>query len=314
MLALRAYLICACGSLKTSETDLYKSVFFMLKKSTPMRKIIITLIATFFMIAPFENAKGQMESRITSADFPTVNVLTGVNARLSFGLWRFEIFGQIGQYFQMFEERMTRENYWSERRELHSPRFQSMQIINVGMKFRVTERDRIILGSSGNYLSGAWVDIDNWWQDFYLGYIRKENLSQRTSIEFCMLFTPPFLQWNWGQFRYGAVAVGTRLNFEIFNNLKLTTQLMYTRKFNVRNYSFENISRERLLTRNIINFSVGMHYHIPLFGGQQQQAQQRPPCQRVAPHQRALPCPPGQMRHNRSWDRPSSVFNHPTGR
>jgi len=45
--------------------------------------------------------------------------------------------------------------------------------------------------------------------------------------------------------------------------------------------------------------------------GNLQQAVQRP---QVSPRHRALPCPPGQMRHNRSWDRPTSVFNHPTAR
>jgi len=50
-------------------------------------------------------------------------------------------------------------------------------------------------------------------------------------------------------------------------------------------------------------------------GGRWGQAcQQRTPRQQVSPRHRALPCPPGQMRHQRSWDRPSSVFNHPSGR
>jgi len=35
---------------------------------------------------------------------------------------------------------------------------------------------------------------------------------------------------------------------------------------------------------------------------------------RASPRNRALPCPPGQMRHNRSWDRPSPIFNHPSAR
>jgi len=35
---------------------------------------------------------------------------------------------------------------------------------------------------------------------------------------------------------------------------------------------------------------------------------------RASPRNQPLLCPPGQMRHNRSWDRPSPIFNHPTWR
>ena len=53
-------------------------------------------------------------------------------------------------------------------------------------------------------------------------------------------------------------------------------------------------------------FSAGLELGFAYrFGTVQRQAR---------PAHRGLPCPPGQMRHNRSWDRPSPIFNHPTGR
>ena len=294
-----------------------------------MRKVIITVIATIFMIAP--TAKGQTWE-IVYADFPTVNVLTGVNAKISFGLWRFEPFIEIGQYFQVFEESVMTEEWrrswiwdwqggdysdWelSGKRERYVPRFANMQIINLGTRFRITNRSFIIVGCIMNFTSRSFD-----WYHPYLGYIRRESLSQRASIELSILLNPRWprelsaVHYGFGP-RYGLVAVGAGLNFEIFNNFYLTTQLMYLRRLGVylRGYNRERVASDNILTRNLIDFSIGIHYHIPIFGGQQQ-AQQRPPRQRVAPHHRALPCPPGQMRHQRSWDRPSSVFNHPSGR
>jgi len=97
------------------------------------------------------------------------------------------------------------------------------------------------------------------------------------------------------------VLVGLKYSRQLNNNLKATFQLRYS------NGIFHSDGHT-----HDFNVSFGIHRQ---FGGQPQQPiPPRQPRQRVAPHQRALPCPPGQMRHNRSWDRPSSVFNHPTGR
>jgi len=298
-----------------------------------MKKIIITVITTIFMIAP--TTKGQTWKRGTlDADFPTVNVLTGVNAKISFGLWRFEPFLEIGQYFQIFEESMMTGEWrrswigdwrggsysdWelSGKSEYYVPRFANMQIINLGTRFRITNRSLIIVGCIINFTSSRFE-----WYHPYLGYIRRESLSQRTSIELSILLNPRWPRelsahhYGIGT-SHGLVAVGAGLNFEIFNNFYLTTQLMYLRRLGVNwrghNRETDRVASDNILTQNLIDFSIGIHYHIPIFGGQQQ-APQRPPRQRVAPHHRALPCPPGQMRHGRSWDRPSSVFNHPSGR
>jgi len=288
-----------------------------------MRKIIITLIATIVMISPFEGANGQRltnETNITSAYFPTVNVLTGVNARLSIRLWRFEPFVQFGAFLQMFEERMA-EEWWCERcwegadywvrEEYHLPRFANKLITNIGTDFRITDSDRIRIGVRTEEITGIARP--------YLGYVRRQVLSQRISADLFLYTTIPFTDGGSAVFGflYNAVTAGIRLNYEIVRNLKLNIELDYTKRYNIRHWSrtiaLNNISGERLTTRNLIDFSIGIHYHIQ-FGGRPQQTPQRPPRQRVAPHQRALPCPPGQMRHLRSWDRPSSVFNHPTAR
>jgi len=344
-----------------------------------MRKIIITVIATIVLIAPFGNVKGQGPQRpqqtiITSADFPTANVLTGVNAKISFGIWRFEPFVQFGGYLQMFEERMATETWrdnwihgngvadgnwdWglSSTSEFRSPRFERTAIFNLGIAFRIADRHRIKIGyrsipsvqspsSFGHLKLGNTYEVlegqqhigrGQDWDEFYLGYVHTVNLSPRVSLDLRVLYGLYWVFANtwpipWSDLRnppgiinttslhstYGFVSLGARLNYEIVRNLKLNVQLEYTRRYRVRyewwmEGEMENISGERLLTRNLINFSIGIHYHIQ-FGGQQQ-AQQRQPRQQVSPRHRALPCPPGQMRHNRSWDRPSSVFNHPTAR
>jgi len=304
-----------------------------------MRKIIITLIATIVLIAPFEKVTaqslGSTNSEIVYANFPTVNILTGVNTRLSLGFWQFEFFFQAGLYGQIFEERITiettrTETWWSEYSSVwqsgfYLPRFVLMEIFNAGIKFRVTDRDCIVFGVRARMEELNVRNIPGWWY-FYLGYIRRENLSQRMNVELRALLNP-----GWSRLRdlgalwcfesgvgivYGIVNLGVALNYEIFNNFNLAMQLGYSRKFSVVHHRNSlPITLDNVFTRNIVDFSIGIHYHIPLVGWQPQQPiPPRPPRQRVTPHQRALPCPPGQMRHLRSWDRPSSVFNHPSGR
>jgi len=311
-----------------------------------MRKIIITIIVTIFMIASFEKTQGQ--SVITEAHFPTANIHTGINAKLSVGIWRLELFGQIGQYLQLFEEMGA--GYWFQEypedeieiRGHYWPRFTGLTVGGAGAKFRITDRNRIKIGFIStlrkpltffSYVNDSLVHYSryvrafgNRWYRAYLGYIHRINLFQRVNLDLNVLYG---FNWVEGWFRgwnnpginptvgvlYQFVVFGARLNYEIVRNLKLNVQLGYTRIYNVRYTSWtREYIESSALTRNLINFSIGIHYHIPIFGIPQQQTAPRPPRQRVAPHQRALPCPPGQMRHLRSWDRPSSVFNHPTAR
>jgi len=289
-----------------------------------MRKIIITIIATFFIIAPLEKAKGQTQT-MTSADFPTVQVLIGTNAKLSFGLERFDLFLEIGQFLLLFQERATirTTRMWEGGEttfgEYYTPSFFNMWAFRPALGFSITERDivRVTATSTAN----QFVDIFNYEWDFrvFLEYIRRQNLSQRTRINLSAGIIYAFWAscFYFRTHSYLGARTRAKLDYKLTPNLKLNVQLGYTRTVNVgqsfwRHRSMESL--ETFLTRNIFDFSVGIHYHIPLGGQQQQQAQQRPPRQRVAPHQRALPCPPGQMRHQRSWDRPSPIFNHPSGR
>ena len=326
------------GSSKTSTADL-KSAFFMPKTNKPnqnMRKIIITSIVAIFLIAPFEKANAQQS--VTYANFPTVQVLTGANAKLSFGIWRFEPFFQIAQYWQVFEEQVTISNG----SEYYSKRFASMQTLGAGIKFRITNNDRVIVGTEingpasgssffnknnlfngvGVYTRGEMRRSSGNWYRYYLGYVRKQNLSERTNIELSARFSVPLFSYISGddetvsigylQVRSGHVAVGAELNHEISRNFYLTMQLMYLRIF-IREWSNDLIipKPNDVISRNLVNFSIGIHYHIPTFGGRQQ-ATPRTPRQRVAPRHRALPCPPNQMHLQRSWDRPPSVFNLPS--
>jgi len=244
-----------------------------------MRKIIITVIATIFMIAPFEKAKGQVERRIISADFPTVNILTGVNGEISLGVWRFEPFFQMGGYLQIFEERIVTQVGMERPHEHYSPRFESMAIYNFGTKFKITDRDRIILGVTGNtIIFGGWGFLRPLWNQNsatafwypYLGYSRRESLSQRMSIELSVLLNPA---WSWlGEWRgevvdivgigSGIATVGVGLNYEVFTNFNLTMQLMYSRRLNVSFADWRVVPNPNgIITRNLIDFSIGIHYH-----------------------------------------------------
>ena len=67
------------------------------------------------------------------------------------------------------------------------------------------------------------------------------------------------------------------------------------------------------MSRNLFTVSVGVHKTLQI-GTPQVEVQRR---DRRRTTFQAMPCPGNQMnrmRHNRSWDRPSSVFNHPSGR
>ena len=118
------------------------------------------------------------------------------------------------------------------------------------------------------------------------------------------------------------VTAGVIFNVKLIPNFSLRMGVAVSHKFrlndaNTTSLSFDERSGrghvEMHTTRNILHASVGVHKNFPI-GIQNQPQQIAPRQQRIRPTHRALPCPPGQMRHGRSWDRPSSVFNHPTAR
>ncbi|MCL2417219.1 MAG: hypothetical protein FWD02_04710 [Bacteroidales bacterium] len=296
-----------------------------------MKKIIVTLtIVTLFATA--EKATAQRAYRVISAEFPFVNIRTGVNAELSTRLWRFEPFFKLGAYVQLFRERgaygweftnWQGEHQWESGGEHYTPRFADIMMGGLGINFRITDNDRIRFegealstpgsGSGFGRLSGTRA---------YLGYVRTQNLSQRTSVDLYFLHTLlDDLSRNWFDFAdiviiHRIAKVGGRLNYEIIPNLKLNVQLEYARRYNLSaklwawsESEIELEGLERILTRNLINFSVGIHYRIP------PHASRGEPRERTAqPTQRhqALPCPPWQMQNRR--DRTPPVFNHPSGR
>ena len=292
-----------------------------------MRKIIITVIATIFMIAPFEKVVAE---RIISSNNPTVNVLPGGSVKLSFGpvgpigilafplipvatfvevpfippsFRRFEPFAELTSQWRLFDESITIETSvgTAEERNLSELRFILVGLL--GTDFRITDKNYLRLGVGSAFRGYGGTGFL-----FMAGYVRKQNLSERTTVDLQALLVggtqSRFLLHTSG---YAGVMLGARLNYELFSNFRVGVQLGYTGFFSIILPHYATVSTDAI-TRNFIDLTVGIHYHI----GRGQQ--QRPPRQRVAPHQRALPCPPGQMRHGRSWDRPSSVFNHPSGR
>jgi len=304
-----------------------------------MKKIIITVIATIVLIAPFKNARGQSHTQRSYTHYnPAVNVLIGVNAKISFGIWRFEPFFQVGGHWQMFEERMTSE-MWNNFAEFHSefrsPRFEGRSILDFGMALRITDRNRVKAGTVAtvsrmgsiqhyyeNGINKQYFNRGLNWTQYYLAYIHRINLSQRVYLNLNVQYGVGWTRWRLPleTFPYGTLfryvgtpyhlfGFATQLNYAIFSYLKLNVQLGYTRRYDTRN-SLPTVEGTRPPNANLLDFSVGVHLYVR----RHQQTAPRTPRPQVSPRHRMLPCPPGQMRHGRSWDRPPSVFNHPTRR
>jgi len=181
-----------------------------------MRKIIITVIATIVLIAPFEKAKGQtyvivrdfynflgIQTIEFSSNVPTFNVLTGAHSKISLGrIWRFYPFIQFAPYFQWREQSISgsakheRRNYfsygypqvrlWTSRRrsfETHPSRFSS--VFKYGFDFRITDRNFVRLSGESN-ITG------NHFTHFSIEYVRREQISQRISMDLSVGFIPNF--------------------------------------------------------------------------------------------------------------------------
>jgi len=303
-----------------------------------MRKIIITFIATIVLIATFEKAQGQAE--IISVDFPTTNATVGANLGLSISIWRLELFAlQLGYGLQLFEERMTFEGRGGVNNEYYLPRFASMfnlrftGLVTLGLGYKITERDIIRFGLAVNNVELANTDIYGIGRDyssdrvlghFFLEYAHRLRLSQRASLDLSagVGYGVPGLNSVSGiSFSHTAIELGVRWNYEIVPNLKFGIRLGYMRRFLLSHSEWGEGRLENPeifmdgFTRNFIDLSVGLLYRIQIASPFVTDNRPRPqPRQQVSPRHRALPCPPGQMRHLRSWDRPSSVFNHPTAR
>ena len=307
-----------------------------------MKKTIAITVVAIFLIIPLEKVKGQSSTVITSAESPSVNVLTGVHAKLSVGhfgiigmllpiplsffefpiepqwLRRFEWFVELRPQWQLFDQKMTTEtSSWDgvENREYNSHRF--IALGSYGFDVRIIGNNYLRSGASGAIINQRAV-----LRGARLGYVRKQNLSERARIDLSallvieyqdLLFPPSGDDINPFFISYNGLMFSARFNYEIARNLSVGVHLGYTRRFSTW-ASVENV--EAITIPNLIDFSVGLHYHIypRQIGRRSAETNHRPRQQRVSPHQRALPCPPGQVRHQRSWDRPPSIFNHPSGR
>jgi len=284
-----------------------------------MKKIIAIFIITAVLVnAPFKNVNGQDDiyptNRITSTDFPIVNVRIGANAKLSTRLWRFEPFLQHGVSIQLFQEKLT-SGYVPEviddrdrHHNFYSQRFVALEIL--GVDFRITDNDRI------KFKFGGWFGFGE--EFMYLGYVRTQNLSQKTSFDLYGLHTIDKVREGWNLLNYSAAIIGGRFDYEIIRNLKLGVQLEYRRMYNVNTTFFESIENisGSTLNRNLIDFSVGLHYRIgyksstiePHQKNQRIQSQPKRSNVRTTQSHRQInvPCP---AHRQRSWERPTSVFN-----
>jgi len=171
-----------------------------------MRKIIITIITTIVLVAPFERLDARTYTivhdwggnrRYTfefSSNVPTLNILTGAHGKISLGgIWRFYPFIQVAPYLQwreknirasqkgeyrgFFEWGYSVQRFWIGSRrytEYHSPKRSLNTIFSalpkIGFEFRISNRNFIRASANiGSYFSAE--------------YIRRKRVSQRLSID-----------------------------------------------------------------------------------------------------------------------------------
>jgi len=283
-----------------------------------MKKIIITFITTIVLIVPFEKTQGQT---ITSTDFPRANATIGATAGVSLSIWRLELFLvpsfgliQVGYGLQVFEERMTIKDSWGVSYEYYLPRFSSAMSFRLGyLGFKITGRDIVRAGIS--FIGTGVLDGNNSRAHDYLflEYVHTRCLSQRISLDLSVGVGYSLLRGLLDGSSIGttsdfnidmssvAIEFGGRLNFEILRNLNFGIRLGYTARFVGDVSGVENPEMFRNnFTRNFLDVSVGLHYRMHILS---------PFAMRCRQNVRRQ-----QMRNQRSWGRPSPVFNHPTRR
>jgi len=335
-----------------------------------MRKIIITIIATFFLIANVENVKGFTDrphdmvnhTYSISSSVPVTNIATGVQGKISLErIGPFIPFVKGGAHMRILRESFIEGskieparfgwpiNEWLFKRQgriyFEKPAFSPVFNIELGSDLRITDRN-FLRASAGLSIGQGFRG-----NSFSAGYIHRVPLSSRTSLDLGAMykrntealmarhevreFWPDIdkglvytrdLEYFPSQFIADRFSIQAELKHSIRPNLQLVAGVSFSRKIQEGRENRERgrgVTGERTtgiespadgnMSQNLIKFNAGIQLRIPV-NDFQLDWQPRPPRQRVAPHQRALPCPPGQMRHLRSWDRPSSVFNHPSGR
>ncbi|MCL2414345.1 MAG: hypothetical protein FWC94_03735 [Bacteroidales bacterium] len=268
-------------------------------------KKLIKIVCTVALLSTAQNASGQPGVPIVEwDDFPAVTVFTGVNFQVSLNrIWRFEPFVEVGQHAQFFRGEWYRQIFWqtnvSSLSHYNPAMFKRSTSLRFGTDFRITANDHIrVLCHYRMPIAGGRMRADEF--VFLLGYVRKQDLTARMSMDFSIsygILGSRRLMNNrnvsLGGYNFTSLEAGVRLNYNITPNLKLNFCVRYLAKLEdvSRSTQIEGIERT---TRNIITASVGLHYRIPLSVNDR-------------PQNHTLQCPPGQ----RNWGGPSTEFNHP---
>ena len=280
-----------------------------------MKILKTTLLCGLLTFVATHNASGQTGTVSEWYDFPTTSVFAGINFSASLNrLWRLGPFVEMGQHAQFSRGEWYRRIDWSNGVSSLSHYNPSLFTRSTNLRFgtdvQLTASDHIRFVCHYRLpLAGGRIRADEF--VFLLGYVRKQNLTQRMSLDLSILYGILGSQRLMNNdnvalagYNFTSIETGLMLNFSITENLNLNFGVRYLTKLSDtdRSLAIENVD----LTRNIITAFVGLHYRIQLPVNDMQ------PRQRVAPRHRALPCPPNQQIRQRHWDRPPTEFNHPS--
>jgi len=280
-----------------------------------MRKFI-TAFAIIVLLSVAPNAFAQAGFLEERDDFPATTLFGGVSLEASLNrIWRFEPFVKLGQHAQFARGEWYRRITWPNNvlslTHYNPSLFTRSTSLRFGTDFRLTPSDYIrLLCQFRLPIAGGQIRADEF--VFLVGYVRKQSLTERMRLDISLSYGIQGSRRLMNEqnlalasYDFTSIEAGIRLNHTIIPNLNVFFCVRYLVKLNdsYRSIVLQNVEQT---TRSIATISVGLHYRIQLA------VQDIQPRQRVVPRGRALPCPPGQMRHNRSWDRPSNIFNHPS--
>jgi len=285
-------------------------------------------------------------------NLPNFQSFVGGSAKISANIWRFNPFIKLGQsigltsggveiryIFETNHEGLPfnrPDNSWVRRNDMNlstsNEARRRLTTLTMGTDFRFANNSYVRFSAD---LRNSLVA-----NSIYAGLLRRQQIAQGTWIDIGLGYKQgrrtivgPLLDIDRVEgfsvfsksFDFRAVQAGLQLRQRVIENLYVTAGVSFKNKFETNDEMGDVVESlrpqgipDRLplpevsVVKNALKFSIGIHKNFPI--RVQNQPRQIQPRQRVAPHQRALPCPPGQMRHVRSWDRPSSVFNHPSGR
>ena len=285
------------------------------------------------------------------SNFPASQVFINAYAKASFSIGRFQPFIKIGQSFGMNESSFSlrhieevnfggyyqnRPNHmwepWAEAELSHSSGSLARSTpLTAGLDFRV-------VGSNFVRLSATTQSGD---RSFHTGLLRRQHLSPNMELDIMAGLTSgsQTVQVNshlyniYGRindpdqsFDFQTIFGGLKLRKNIARGLSIEAGIGFKHKLNassiemqesldmIRRQESENVLIPSIsLPNNTLTLSVGIHKQFGDRQVQQPSPQARP---RVAPIPRHRQVQPQHCPHmrQRSWDRPSSVFNHPTTR